>query len=102
MECRRPKVTGMVKVRFFSRPTVVRPYPYRIFYINIDCSTDGMGAVILKADVSEEARNTEAQEKDGEDCEFDKPLEGMRLQPIYFISISMTLPLENSRHSFLG
>ena len=61
-----------------------------------------MVAVLLKAYVSEEARKSEAQEKDGRECEFDKSLEGMRLRPIYFISRSTVSPLENSRHSFVG
>ena len=37
-----------------------------------------MGVVLLQADVSAEARNTEAQEKYCGECEFDKPLERMR------------------------
>ena len=61
-----------------------------------------MGAVLLQADVSEEARKSEAQEKDGVKCEFDKYLEGMRLRPIYFILRSTVLPLEKSRHNFVG
>ena len=69
-----------------SVPTLAIPDPSRRFYIKIDCSKDGMGAVLLQADVSEEARKSEAQEKAGRKCEFDKSLEGMRLQPISFIS----------------
>ena len=61
-----------------------------------------MGAVLLQEYVSEEARKSYSQEKDGGKCEFDKSLEGMRLRPIYFISRSTVLPLENSRHRFLG
>ena len=38
-----------------------------------------MGAVLLKADVSVEARTLESQENDGRKCEFSKSLEGMRL-----------------------
>ena len=60
-----------------------------------------MGAVILKSYVSEEARKPEAQKKDGGKCEFENYLEGMRLRPIYFISISTMSPLEKSRHSFV-
>ena len=61
-----------------------------------------MGVVLLQADDSEEARNPEAQEKDGRKCEFDKFLEIMRLQPIYFISISTVASLENSKYSVVG
>ena len=57
--------------------------------------------MILQAYVSEEERKSEAQEKEDGKCEFDKSLLGIRLQPIYFISISMVLPLENSRHIFV-
>ena len=35
---------------------LARPDPSRIFYINKDCSKDGMGAAILQADTSVEAR----------------------------------------------
>ena len=38
-----------------------RPYPYRIFYIKTDWSKNGMGAVIIQADKSVEARKAEAQ-----------------------------------------
>ena len=60
-----------------------------------------MGAVILQADVSAEARNSEAQENDNVKCEFVKSLEIMRLRPISFISRSKVSPLEKSRHSFV-
>ena len=42
-----------------------RPDPYRRFYIKTDWSKDGMGVVILQADISAESRKSEAQEKDG-------------------------------------
>ena len=53
-----------------------------------------MVAVIIQADVSEEARKSEAQEKDGGKCEYEYSLEGMFLRPIYFILISTVPPLE--------
>ena len=52
-----------------------------------------MVSVLLQADVLEEAIKSEAQEKASVKCEFDKYLEGMRLRPISFISISTVLPL---------
>ena len=60
-----------------------------------------MGAVILQADVSAEARKSEAKEKYSEKCEFDKSLEGIYLRPISFISISTVLPLEKSINRFV-
>ena len=66
-----------------SEPTLERPDPSRRFYIKTDWYKDGMGAVLLQEDVSEEARKLEAQEKDDGNCEFDTYLEGMHLQPIY-------------------
>ena len=61
-----------------------------------------MGAVLLQADVSEESRKSEAQEKAGRKCEFENYLEGIHLQPISFISISTVSTLKKSRHSFVG
>ena len=66
-------------------PTLEIPDPSKRFYIKTDRSTYGMGAVILQSDVSEEARNSEAQEKDNGKCAFDKFMEVMHLQPIFFI-----------------
>ena len=61
-----------------------------------------MGAVLLKIDNSAKARNSEAQEKDRIKCGFDKYLEEMILQKIYFISKSTVSLLENSKDSFVG
>ena len=69
-------------------PTLEIPEPSHIFYIKTDWSKDGVGAVLLQADGSVEARKSEAQEKDSKNCEFEKSLEGIQLQPSYFISIS--------------
>ena len=60
-----------------------------------------MGVVLLKSDGSLEATKVEAQEKVGENGEFDKYPERIRLQPISFISRSKVSPLEKSRYSFL-
>ena len=79
-----------------------RLYPYHIFYIKTDCTKDDIGAVLMKGDDSVEARKEYAQEKSGENCEFDKSLEGMRLRQISFILISMVSSLENSRNNFVG
>ena len=44
-----------LKKDILSGPTLSRPDPYRRFYIKIYWSKHGMGAVLLKPDVSEEA-----------------------------------------------
>ena len=61
-----------------------------------------MGVVLLKSDYSLEATNAEAQEKVGENGEFDKYPEGIRLRPISFILISTVSPLEKSGYIILG
>ena len=50
-----------LKKGILSGPTLERPDPYRRFYIKTDWSKDGMGVMILQADVSAEAINSEAQ-----------------------------------------
>ena len=54
--------------------TLVRPDPYCRFYIDMDLYKDVMGVVLLKSDDSLEAKKSEAQEKVGENGEFDKSL----------------------------
>ena len=44
-----------LKKDILSGPTLERPDPSRMYYINIDWSKDGMIAVLLQAYVSEEA-----------------------------------------------
>ena len=51
----------------------------------MDLSKGVMGVVLLKADDSLEVTKSEAQEKVGENGEFDKFPEGIRLRPISFI-----------------
>ena len=59
-----------------------------------------MGIVILQTYDSVDTIKAEAQEKFGENCEFDKYLGEMRLRPISFISRSTVSPLKNSLHNF--
>ena len=73
--------------------TLAIPEPYRRFYIDKDGSKDVMGVVFLKSDDSLEATNAEAQEKVGENGEFDKYPERIRLRPISFILRSTVSPL---------
>ena len=90
----------MLKEDIAAGPTLAGPYPSRIFYMNPNWSKDIMGAVLLKAYDSVEARKTEAQEI--VKYKFYKSLEVIHLWKIYFISRSMVSPLEYSRHSFVG
>ena len=64
------RLLEMLKENILSRATLERLDPSRRFYIKTYWSKDGMEAVILQVDVSEEARKSEAQEKDGGKCEF--------------------------------
>ena len=75
-----------LKKDILTGPTLSRPEPSIRLYIKTDWSKYGMGTVLLKADVSEEAIKSEAQENDGGKCEFDNSLERICLQPISFMS----------------
>ena len=96
------RLLEQLKRYILSGTTLSIPYPSRRFYIKTDWSKYGMGALLLQTDVSEEARESKAQQKYCGKCEFEKSLEGMHLQPFYFISRSTMSPLENSRHGFVG
>ena len=48
------------KKEILAGPTLEIPDPSQRFYIKTDWSKDGMGAVILQADESAEARTSEA------------------------------------------
>ena len=61
-----------LKDDIMAGPMLVRPEPYRRFYMDTDLSKDVMGGVLLKSDDSLEATKSEAQEKVGENGEFDK------------------------------
>ena len=91
-----------LKDDIISGPMLARPDPARRFYIKTDWSKDGMGAVLLQAENSEEARDAEDRERAGGKCEFDKSIDGLRLRPICFVSRATASPLEKSRHSFVG
>eukprot|EP00957_Ditylum_brightwellii_P001811 139232-Ditylum_brightwellii.AAC.1 len=77
---------------------LARPDPARRFYLKTDWSKEGMGAVLLQADDSAEARAAEEEEKKGGKCEFDKTLGGLRLRPVAFISSKTQTGLEKSAH----
>eukprot|EP00957_Ditylum_brightwellii_P088127 6712793-Ditylum_brightwellii.AAC.1 len=61
-----------------------------------------MGAVLLQADDSPEAREAEQKEAEGGKCEFDKSAHGLRLRPIAFVSRKTQTWLEKSAHSYVG
>jgi hypothetical protein len=80
--------------------TLKRPNPDHRFYVKTDWSAWAQGAVLLQADVSEEAEASMWREIHGGQYEFDKAIKGLRLRPIKFISL---LRKESSpRHSFVG
>ena len=61
-----------------------------------------MGAVLLQADDSEEARAAEEREVQGGKCEFDRTPDGLHLRQITFISRRTKTALEKSLHSYVG
>lgn len=92
-----------MKRQVLAGPVLARPDPRRRFYLKTDWSKDGMGAVLLQADDSEEARAAEEREKHGGRCEFDCSASGLCLRPIAFISRkTQTGLLERSSHSYVG
>jgi hypothetical protein len=54
-----------------------RPDPNRRFYVKTDWSAWAQGAVLLQADVTEEAEEAMWREIHGGQCEFDKAIEGL-------------------------
>ena len=62
-----------------SGTTLAIPDTFKRFHIKTYWSRDGMGAVLLQAYISAQAKKSEAQENDGGKCGFDKSLEVMLL-----------------------
>ena len=81
---------------------LAQPNPARRFYLKTDWSKDGMGAVLLQADDSEEARAAEEREVQGGKCELDRTPDGLRLLPIAFIPRRTKTAFEKSSHSYVG
>ena len=79
------RLLGLLSKDIVSRPTLEIPDPSQRFYIKTCWSKYRMEEVIVQADNSLEAINSEAQENDSGNCKFDKSPEGMRLRPISFI-----------------
>eukprot|EP00957_Ditylum_brightwellii_P066131 5018059-Ditylum_brightwellii.AAC.1 len=77
---------------------LARPDPTQRFYLKTDWSKEGMGAVLLQADDSPDARAAEEEEQKGGKCEFDRSLGGLKLRPVAFISRKTQTGLEKSAH----
>jgi hypothetical protein len=95
------KVLSELKRDILAGPVLARPDPNRRFYLKSDWSKEKMGAVLLQADSSPQAKAAEAKELEGGRCEFDRRKSGLRLRPIAFIDRTCTLP-EHSFHSYVG
>ena len=91
-----------LKAAIVAGPVLARPDPKRRFYLKTDWSCEGMGAVLLQAEDTPEARAHEQREIDGERCAFDQAIGGLRLRPIAFISQRTKEGMEKSMHSYVG
>ena len=60
-----------------------------------------MGGVLLQAETTEEAEEAMNKEIEGEKCQFDKAMSGLRLRPIAFISRTCK-GKEKHYHSYMG
>ena len=89
-----------LKQAILDGPILKRPDPNRRYYLKSDWSKWAQGAVLLQADVTEQAEIAMLKEMHGTQCEFDKKIHGLRLRPIKFISTRRQIP--SSRHSFVG
>ena len=89
-----------LKKAILEGPILKRPNPNRRYYLKSDWSKWAQGAVLLQADITEEAEIAMLKEMHGATCEFDKKISGLRLRPIKFISTQRATP--SSRHSFVG
>ena len=75
-----------LKQEVLEGPVLKRPDSNRRFYLKTDWSAMAQAAVLLQADVTDEAEQATLNELWGKECEFEKKIEGLRLRPIYFIS----------------
>mmetsp|Transcript_13167 Transcript_13167/g.31418 ORF Transcript_13167/g.31418 Transcript_13167/m.31418 type:complete len:1848 (-) Transcript_13167:281-5824(-) len=73
----------------------------KVTKLKTDWSSEAMGAVLLQADITEEAEEAMLKEINGEKCEFDKAISGLRLRPIAFIS-RICKGKEKDYHSYVG
>ena len=61
-----------LKKSILDGPVLKRPNSNRRFYLKTDWSSNAMGAVLLQADLTEEAEESMWREIQGEKCQFDK------------------------------
>jgi hypothetical protein len=89
-----------LKEEILKGPVLKRPDSNRRFYLKSDWSAHAQGAVLLQAGCDKEEEEAIQREINGEKCEFEKTISGLRLRPIAFISQRREEPF--SRHSFVG
>jgi hypothetical protein len=89
-----------LKDEILAGPVLKRPDSNRRFYLKSDWSAHAQGAVLLQAGCTKEEEEAIQREINGERCEFEKTIGGLRLRPIAFISQRREEP--SSRHSFVG
>ncbi|CAJ1947458.1 unnamed protein product [Cylindrotheca closterium] len=78
-----------LKQAIVTSPILKHPNPKRQFYLKTDWSSNAMGAVLLQANTTEEAE------------ESNKSMSKLRLRPIAFIS-TICKGKEQDYHSFVG
>ena len=91
-----------LKAAIVAGPVLARLDPKHQFYLKMDWSCKGMGAVLLQAKDTPEAKAWEQQEVDGEKCAFDQTIGGLHLRAIAFISWRTKEGMEKSMHSYVG
>ena len=91
-----------LKATIVAGPVLAWPDPKCQFYLKMDWSCKGMGAVLLQAKDTPEAKTWEQQEVNGEKCTFDQTIGGLCLRPIAFISWRMKEGMEKSMHLYVG
>ena len=91
-----------LKAAIVAGLVLARPDPQHQFYLMMDWSCEGMGAVLLQAEDTLEARTQEQQEIEGEKCTFNQTISGLHLRPIAFISQRMKEGMEKSMHLYVG
>ncbi len=91
-----------LKQAVLDGPVLQRPDPSRPFVLKTDWSRLAMGACLLQAEDTPEARAAEQRMQEGGKCEFDTSVSGLRLRPIAFISRKTRTAMERSMHSYIG
>lgn len=95
------KLLEDLKQAILDGPVLKRPDYNKRFYLKTDWSKHAMGAALLQAEDSDEAREAERQETQDHKCRFDKTLGQLRLRPVMFLSRKCKGP-EIDYHSYWG